>query len=72
MMRFRMRATAFEPWECCDMVLEGGRIFIAVWTKDEEKAAESRRRRGEEERGMVVIASGLTAGQMRRFRIALI
>ena len=46
---------------------------MAVWRKEEEKAAESRRKKREAEASdKVTVAPGVTAGQLRRFRAALI
>ena len=67
------KTAALEPGNWCELVMEGARTFMATWRKEEEKAADIRRKkREEEEADRVVIAPGVTAGQLRRFRAALV
>ena len=67
------RTAALEPGRWFEMVTEGSRRFMAAWRKEEEKGAESRRKKREAEAAdKVTVAPGVTAGQLRRFRAALI
>ena len=60
-----------QLWD--DTVIEGGRRFMAEWMEEEESAAITRQRKREaEEADKVVVASGVTVGQLRRFRAALL
>ena len=69
----RCKTVALDPGKWWEMVMEGGRMFMATWRKDEERAAEFRRNKREaEEADKIPIASVVTAGQLRRFREALI
>ena len=55
------------------MVMERGSTFMATGTKEGDRAADVRRNKREaEEADKIPIAPGLTAGQLRRFRAALI
>ena len=46
---------------------------MAGWKQEEETAAKTRQRKREaEEADRVVVASGVTVGQLRRFRAALL
>ena len=56
-----------------DIVMEGGRRFMAEWREEEKSAAIIRQRKREvEEADTGVVASGVPVGQLRRFRAALI
>ena len=56
-----------------DTVIEGSRRFMAGWREEKENAAITRQRKREaEEADKVVVASGVTVGQLRRFRAALL
>ena len=50
----------------------GGRRFMAGWRDEEESAAITRQRKREAEEVDKVVASGVTVGQLRRFRAALL
>ena len=66
------KAAALERGAWDDTVIAGGRRFMAGWRKEEESAAITRQRKREaEEADKVVVASGVTVGQLRRFRAAL-
>ena len=55
------------------VVMEGGRTFMATWRTEEERVSEVRRNKRETQEGdKTPIAPGVTAGQLRRFRAALI
>ena len=57
-------------WE---MVMKGGRTFMAGWKKEEERATEVRRHKREaEESNKISNAPRVTAGQLGRYRVALI
>ena len=67
------KAATLERGAWDDTVIEGGRRFMAGWREEEENAAISRQRKREaEEADKVVVASGLTVGQLIRFRAALL
>ena len=67
------KTVALDLGKWWEMVMEGGRTFMATWRKEEERAAEARRnKREEEEADKIPIAPGVTVGQLRRFRAALI
>ena len=67
------KAPALERGAWDDTVIEGGRRFMAGWRDEEESAAITRQRKREaEEVDKVVVASGVTVGQLRRFRAALL
>ena len=67
------RTAALEPGRWFEMVTEGNCRLMAAWKKEEEKAAESRRKKREAEvADKATVAPGVTAGQLRRFRAALI
>ena len=60
-----------KTWD--DTVIEGGRRFMAGWMEEEESAAITRQRKREvEEADKVVVASGVTVGQLRHFRTMLL
>ena len=64
---------ALNPDKWWEVVMEGGRTFVTASRTEEERAAEVRRnKREEEEADKTPIAPGVTAGQLRRFRAALI
>ena len=67
------KAAALERGAWDDTVIEGGRRFMAGWREEEKSAAITRQRKREaEEADRVVVASGGTVGQLRRFRAALL
>ena len=67
------RTVALGSGKWREMVMEGDRTFMATWRKEEKKVAEVRRSKREiEEADTIPIAPGVTAGQLRRFRAALI
>ena len=67
------KATALERGAWDDTVIEGGRRFMAGWREEEESAVITRQRKREAgETDKVVVASGVTVGQLRRFRAALL
>ena len=67
------KIVALDPGKWWEVVMEGGRTFMAAWRTEEERAAEVRRKKREaEEADKTFNASGVTAGQLRRFRAALI
>ena len=67
------KAAALERGAWDDTVIEGGRRFMAGWREEEESAAITRQRKREsEEEDKVVVASGVTLGQLRRFKAALL
>ena len=56
---------ALDPGKLWEVVMDGGRTFMATWRKEEERAAEVRRNKIEvEEADKIPIALGLTAGQL--------
>ena len=56
-----------------DTVIEEGRRFMAGRKEEEESAAITWQRKSEaEEADKVVVAPGVTVGQLRRFRAALL
>ena len=64
---------ALDPGKWWEVVMERGRTFMATWRTEEEREAEVRRNKREaEEADKTPIAPGVTAGQLRRFRAALI
>ena len=66
------KAAALEQGAWDDTVIKGGCRFMAGW-RDEESAAITRQRKREaEEADKVVVGSGVTVGQLRRFRAALL
>ena len=66
------KAASLEWGAWDDTVMEGGRRYMAKWREEEECAAITRQRKREaEETGNVIVASGVTVGQLRRFRAAL-
>ena len=68
---WKVAALKRGAWD--DTVIEGGRRFMAGWREEEESAAITRQRKREaEEADKVVVASGVTVGQLRRFRAALV
>ena len=67
------KTVALDPGKWWEVVMEEGRTFMATWRTEEERTAEVRRNKREaEEAGKTPIAPGVTAGQLRRFRSALI
>ena len=67
------KAAPLERGAWDDTVIEGGRRFMAERRDEEESAAITRQRKREaEEADKVVVASGVTVGQLRRFRAALL
>ena len=67
------KTVALDPGKWWEVVMEGGRTVLATWRTEEERAAEVRRNKREaEEADKTPIAPGVTAGQLRRFRAALI
>ena len=67
------KAAALEREAWGDTVIEGGRRFMAEWRKEEESAVITRQRKREaEEADNIVVASGVTVGQLRHFRAALL
>ena len=67
------QAAALERGAWDDTVIEGGRRFVVGWREEEESTAITRQKKREaEEADKVVVASGVTVGQLRRFRAALL
>ena len=67
------KAAALERGAWDDTVIEGGRRFMARWREEEDSATITwQRKREAEETDKVVGASGVTVGQLRRFRAALL
>ena len=67
------KAAALERGAWDDTVIEGGRRFMVGWREEEENAAIARQRKREAEYAdKVVDASGVTVGQLRLFRAALL
>ena len=67
------KVAALEQGAWNDTVIEGGRKIMAGWREEEESAAIIRQRKREaEEADQVVIASGVTVRQLKRFRAALL
>ena len=67
------KSVALDPGKWWEVVMDGGRTFMATWRKEEERAAEVRRnKREKEEADKTPIGPGVTAGQLRRFRAAFI
>ena len=54
---------ALDPGKWWEVVMEGGRMFMATWRKDEERAAEVRRNTREAEADKIPVAPGVTAGR---------
>ena len=66
------KTVVLDPGKWWEVVMEGGRTLMATW-RTEERAAEIRRNKREaEEADKTPIVPGVTAGQLRRFRAALI
>ena len=56
---------ALDPGKWWEVVMEGGRTFMATWRTEEERAAEVRRNKREsEEADKTPMAPGVTAGQL--------
>ena len=66
------KTAALEQGAWDDTVIEGGRRFMAGWMEEEESTAITRQRKREAEEADKVVASGVTVGQLRRFRAALL
>ena len=57
------KTVALDPDKWWEVVMEGGRTFMAAWRTEEERAAELRRKKREaEEADKAPIAPGVTAG----------
>ena len=69
-----LKAAVLERGAWDDIVIEGGRRFMAGWREEEESAAITREgKRKAEEADKVVVASGVTVGQLTEcFRAALL
>ena len=57
------KTVALDPGKWWEVMMEGGRTFMATWRTEEERAAEVRRNKREaEEADNTPIAPGVTAG----------
>ena len=66
------KVAALERGAWDDTVIEEVRRFMAGWREEEESVAMTRQRKKEaQEADKVVVASGITLGQLRRFAALL-